>query len=304
MSAKDRESDQHVLNYLKKKGYKGAAAQLQMDLARAYASAAAAASSLGAGPPFQSERTAEQAAFESRLDSEASISNIISSFGAIERSPERYDEAYCALRDWIYASLDRYKVRIHIPPQESPNRHFMWASSRTNRSFLVIFFEKNQINRPIFKRVRSLNCSAWCTPYSFTSSSTSLRITGPMRVGAFLSSLSPLPPVSPHAPPAHAARPSPRQALVFLQKHQSEHEHLHLDEIQRLQAVTTKQKIEENQVKSLPDLCLHPSSSLCLLSVPFHALSRSPKSFANTNHPCECAATALTCWWPSSNSPR
>ncbi len=36
--------------------------------------------------------------------------------------------------------------------------------------------------------------------------------------------------------------------MGFLQKHLVEHEDLHLDEIQRLQAVTSKQQIEENQV--------------------------------------------------------
>jgi hypothetical protein len=40
-------------------------------------------------------------------------------------------------------------------------------------------------------------------------------------------------------------------AMGFLQKHLVEHEDLHLDEIQRLQAVTSKQQIEENQVTLL-----------------------------------------------------
>jgi hypothetical protein len=109
MSSKERETDNQILLYLKRKGYKAAAAIMQQELARAAAPA-------GHG----GERTAEQATFEAALDSEASITNLISSFGTIDRSPERYDEAYIALRDWIYASLDRYKVPFLSPFTPSP----------------------------------------------------------------------------------------------------------------------------------------------------------------------------------------
>jgi hypothetical protein len=118
MSSKERETDNQILLYLKRKGYKAAAAIMQQELARAAAPA-------GHG----GERTAEQATFEAALDSEASITNLISSFGTIDRSPERYDEAYIALRDWIYASLDRYKVPFppptRLPPIPSKLNHHL-----------------------------------------------------------------------------------------------------------------------------------------------------------------------------------
>jgi hypothetical protein len=126
IATKEKEFDAQILNYLKRKGYKGAAALLQQEIVRGGAPAATAGGLGGGGAPL--ERTSEQAAFEAALDGEASITNLISSFGSIDRSPERYDEAYIALRDWIYASLDRYKVPPHSPLSRFFDFRSIWAA--------------------------------------------------------------------------------------------------------------------------------------------------------------------------------
>jgi hypothetical protein len=152
MSSKERETDNQILLYLKRKGYKAAAAIMQQELARAAAPAA------GHG----GERTAEQATFEAALDSEASITNLISSFGTIDRSPERYDEAYIALRDWIYASLDRYKVPFPPPPS------LHHPSALNPLQIKSSFYIWHKFNWPISKEVERVGCAGLrLTPFLF-----------------------------------------------------------------------------------------------------------------------------------------
>ncbi len=98
MSAKEKDIDLIVLNYLKKKGYKQAEAIFRQEA------------------KVVPERTSEQLAFEASLDNDVSVANYITFHGAVDRSPVRYEECYCNLRDWVHASLDRYKVRSNSPP--------------------------------------------------------------------------------------------------------------------------------------------------------------------------------------------
>lgn len=71
------------------------------------------------------------------MDTDTSIANYITFYSSMEQSPSRYEESYSRLRDWIYTSLDRYKVR-NIPPQKNLERFtFFSCFNRTN--FLQFF---------------------------------------------------------------------------------------------------------------------------------------------------------------------
>ena len=88
---KDKEIDQIVLNYLKKKGYRKAESVFREE---------AQVDSL------------PRVAHSLELESSASVANYIMFYNADESTTESYEVSYASLRDWIYSSLDLYRVRI------------------------------------------------------------------------------------------------------------------------------------------------------------------------------------------------
>lgn len=88
---KEKDVDVFVLNYLQKRGYKQAVAFFKQE------------ANLQTVP-------LEQLTSNANLDHDVSVVNHIMFYNSNESSPQRYFESYVKLREWIYSSLDIYKV--------------------------------------------------------------------------------------------------------------------------------------------------------------------------------------------------
>ncbi|KAL6064870.1 LisH domain-containing protein [Balamuthia mandrillaris] len=91
---KAKEMDAAVLNYLKLKGYRQAEAIFKQE------------------SKMETEVSREQMAFEGTLDKDVCASNYIRAYNHFESLLSRYEDSYTHLREWIYASLDRYKNEL------------------------------------------------------------------------------------------------------------------------------------------------------------------------------------------------
>jgi hypothetical protein len=85
----EKQIDAIVFNYLKARGYANAAGQLKQE---------------------SKIQTIEDLASQLRAESDISLPNIIMFHNKQENTPKRYDESYTALRNWVFSSLDMYKV--------------------------------------------------------------------------------------------------------------------------------------------------------------------------------------------------
>jgi len=84
---KDKEHEAVMLAYLRQRGFKQAE-----DISRIESKV----------------QSLEQMAFN--VDSNPTLTNYLSLYNPLESVPSGYDESYGALRNWVYASLDLYRV--------------------------------------------------------------------------------------------------------------------------------------------------------------------------------------------------
>jgi hypothetical protein len=85
----NKQIDAIVLNYLKRKGYTKTETLFKQEA---------------------QIQSLEELAANIQLETDLNISNLLLYYNGRQYSPKRYEESYSAFRNWVYNSLDLYKV--------------------------------------------------------------------------------------------------------------------------------------------------------------------------------------------------